>query len=115
MSEHLHSPFLDVTDEEFTKKHSSDSLVVVLKPRLKHIQTVRWSGILAGMDIKLVYTKPVCPFCFHELRRMEYSGSLPIVNVTDRRCAGYVRDCWTPLFENGVRVWTVVDGDSSGC
>jgi hypothetical protein len=48
----------------------------------------------------------LCPFCKSELQDGAYSGHQVI--VTARKAFGYVRDCWMPLFEDGVRVWSVL-------
>jgi hypothetical protein len=76
--------------------------------RSRHV-VVTWFGNCSYRKLKVTYEvrKMVCPLCQHELEDGTYFGSK--VFAKDKNASDYVRDCWLPLLEDGVKVWGVSD------
>jgi hypothetical protein len=83
-------------------------LALVVKVARKRFAVVHWWGNCSYTRLKVTYEvrKQLCPFCGSELHDGDYSGSMYMEK--NRHAVDYVRDSWSPLFENGVRVWRVL-------
>jgi hypothetical protein len=81
--------------------------LVVKAVRRRH-GVVTWFGSSSYRKLKVTYVarKMMCPFCGCELEDGDYSGCK--VFAKDKHASDYVRDSWLPMFENGVKVWSVL-------
>jgi hypothetical protein len=82
-------------------------ILVANAVRVRH-NVMHWWGSCSYRKLHVTYEVKamLCPFCKSEMHDGAYSGHQII--ITARRAFGYIRDCWMPLFEDGVRVWHVL-------
>ena len=84
------------------------SEVLVVKVVRRRHGVVTWFGNCSYRKLKVTYEtrKMLCPFCGNELEDGDYLGCK--IFAKDRHASDYVRDSWLPLFEDGVKVWSVL-------
>jgi hypothetical protein len=73
-----------------------------------------WFGTCSYRKLKVVYERKghSCPLCLHDLVRARYLGENKFCH--DETSSLFKRNFWTPMIENGIKVWVVKDDTDFG-